>query len=231
MIKTVLFDLDDTIFDFSRAEHVAISETFRAVGIEPTDEVTKLYSKINQEQWERLQKNEIDRDEVRIGRFRRLFTILGVSADPNNTQKVYEYNLGSYYFYIDGAEELLEKLYGKYDLYIVSNGTTSVQDRRIAASGIGKYFKEIFISERVGYNKPSKQFFDYCTERIEGFDKDTAIIIGDSLTSDIQGGKNIGIKTCHYVRSGVIERGASGEVVPDFKVTSLSEIIPLLESL
>jgi len=231
LIKTVLFDLDDTIFDFSRAEHSAISQTFRELGIDPTDEVISLYSRINQEQWERLQRNEIDRDEVRIGRFRRLFAILGIDADAVNTQRVYEYNLGSYHYYIDGAEDLLKALYKRYDLYIVSNGTTSVQDRRIAASGIAKYFKDIFISERVGYNKPSVEFFNFCIDRIKDFDKDSAIIIGDSLTSDILGGKNVGIKTCHYQRAGVLERGASCDIIPDYRVNSLDEIISLLEKL
>ena len=109
----------------------------------------------------------------------------------------------------------------------MSNGTAAVQDRRIGASGIAKYFKEIFISEKVGHNKPSREFFERCFDKIPDFDKSTAIIIGDSLSSDIQGGINAGILTCHY------NPHAEKDVTPtpDYTVNSLSELPSLLESL
>ena len=97
-----------------------------------------------------------------------------------------------------GAVELLENLKDKYDLYIVSNGTASVQDRRIAGAHLEKYFKKIFISQRVGINKPDIRFFERCFAEISNLNKDETIIVGDSLSSDIQGGINAGIKTCWY---------------------------------
>ncbi len=227
VIKTVLLDLDDTLFDFHRAEHSAIEKTFREIGIEPTDEVISLYSRINQTQWERLERREIDRDRVRLGRFELLFEALGVTGDPKATQKSYENNLSSFHYYIDGAVELLEAIYQKYELYIVSNGTWSVQKRRIADSGIEKYFKGIFVSEMVGHNKPSPEYFYHCFERIEGFQKESAIIVGDSISSDIKGGRAVGIKTCLFnPKKKRVDEGVS-----DYEIHALAELIPLLEAL
>jgi 2-haloacid dehalogenase len=142
-------------------------------------------------------------------------------------RRTYEWNLGSSYFYLDGAESLLAELSTKYDLYLMSNGTAAVQDRRIAASGIDKYFKGIFISEKVGYNKPSREFFDLCFKQIPDFSKDESIIIGDSLSSDIQGGINAGILTCHYNPSGEM----SDSPRPNYTIKTLEELPLLLESI
>ena len=227
MIKTVLLDLDDTLFDFHKAEAAAIAKTFLEFGIEPTEEVIALYSRINDEQWKRLEKKEIDRDRVRLGRFEIFLAAVGNNSEPRALQESYEYNLGCFYFYVDGAIELLEAIYQKYDLYIVSNGTWSVQKRRIGASGISKYFKDIFVSERVGHNKPAPEYFNYCFERIEGFEKDKAIIIGDSISSDITGGKAVGLKTCLFNPKKKAE--LSG--IADYEVSTLAQLIPLLEGL
>ena len=229
MIKNVLIDLDDTIFDFRKAEAFAIRQTLSEFKVEPTEETIKLYSRINQSQWERLERKEITRDEVRLGRFAMLFEALGVeNVLPEKVQALYERNLSSYHFFIDGAQELLEKLCGKYNLYLASNGTSVVQDRRIGESGIAKYFKGIFISEKIGHNKPAKEFFDYCFERIEGFLHSETIIVGDSLSSDIKGGRNAGILTC---RVNPKSTPCSGNIIPDYEIKSLDELPGLLASI
>lgn len=226
MIKTVLLDIDDTILDFHGAQDIALPATFRELGIEPTDEVIRRYNEINREGWQMLERGEITRDEVVLRRFRILFAELGRSEiDPKRTWAIYEEKLSAIHTFIDGAPELLEALFGKYDLYVVSNGTASVQDRRIAESDIGKYFKKLFISERVGYDKPSHEFFDHCFASIDDFSRENTVIIGDSLTSDIQGGINAGILTCHYNPKGL----RSDKITPDYDVKSLSEIPALLE--
>ena len=144
----------------------------------------------------------------------------------------YEVLLSQGHYFIEGAPELLETLYGKYDLYLASNGTAIVQDSRIASAGISKYFKEIFISERVGCDKPQVGFFEYCFDRISGtdgvtdFKKEETIIIGDSLSSDIMGGNNAGIYTCWFNPKG---KERTDEVAIDFEVSELSEIPSLLE--
>lgn len=226
MIKTVLLDLDDTILDFHKAEHIALSATLRELGIEPTEAVLKRYSEINLAHWKRLELGELTRPEVLHGRFTQLFAEMGVDGDCYEAQRIYEWRLGTGHYFLDGGQELLDTLYGKYDLYLASNGTDIVQTRRIASANIEHYFKELFISQRLGHDKPKREFFDAAFARIEGFKADEAIIIGDSLTSDIKGGINAGIRTCWFNLRKI--KNDSG-ITPDYEVTSLSEIPALLE--
>ena len=228
MIKTVLLDLDDTILDFHKAEEVAIKKTFRQLGAEPTDALIRRYSQINQQQWERLELGEIDRHQVLTGRFELLFEELGMSLNGNEAQEIYEHLLSFGHWFMPGAEALLEALHVKYKLYIVSNGTAAVQEGRLKSSGIGKYFEDIFISEHIGYNKPAKEFFDLCFQRIPGFCRERAIVVGDSLTSDIRGGINAGLSTCWYNPRALSPRA---DIPADYEIRNLSELPPLLEKL
>ena len=143
MIRNVLFDLDDTLLDFKRAEAEAIRHTLREIGIEPTDEVVALYSRINRSCWAKLETGEYTREEVLHNRFDMLFSELGVIGDAHKTQKLYEYRLSLGAYYIDGAEEMLKTIYGKYRLYLATNGIVNVQTRRLRDSGIEKYFEEL----------------------------------------------------------------------------------------
>ena len=225
-IKYVFLDLDDTLFDFHKSEGEALSKTLTSLGIEPTVENLALYSRINRSQWESLERGEVTRDVLLVRRFEILFLELGIKGkEPKEAQRLYEGNLCREYHYLPGAIELIEALLGNYKLYLASNGTAVVQDSRIALSGIGKYFDGIFISERIGYNKPSKEFFDGCFATIKDFSKDEAIIIGDSLTSDILGGINAGIKTCLYNPK---RKPNNTGTVPDYEVAALAEIPDLL---
>ncbi len=229
MIKNLFIDLDDTLFDFHKSEAAALSETFIQLGIVPTEKNIALYSKINQGQWERLERGEATREEILLKRFEILFSELGITNHfPSEAQTFYEKNLSNTYFYIEGAEELLERLSEKYDIYIASNGTAVVQDRRIALSGIERYVKRIFISQKVGYNKPSEKFFAACFETIKNFKKEETIMVGDSLTSDILGGKNAGIKTCLYNPK---RKTGREDIVPDYEIYELSELIKILDSI
>ena len=157
-----------------------------------------------------------------IRRFKIFYEGIGApDIDPDETWKRYENNLSKSWHYLAGAEELISELCQEYELYIVSNGTATVQDGRIAASGIGKYFKDIFISQRIGYNKPDKRFFDICLEKAENLSPDEAIIVGDSLSSDIKGGNNAGIATLWFnPKNGK----ADGKTIPDYEATSLDMI-------
>jgi 2-haloacid dehalogenase len=230
MIKTVFLDLDDTIFDFLACERVAISNTLRAFSVEPTEEIIKRYSRFNQLQWEALERGEITRDEVITRRFELLFDSLGMKIDPWQVQVYYEDNLSRQHVFTDGALELLTSLRAlkKYKLYAATNGLAKVQWRRIRESGIDEYFDGFFISEEMGANKPSSEFFEKCFEKIDGFDKEQAIIIGDSMSSDIKGGANVGMKTCLF---NMRNKQISGDLRPDYEIKTLSEVIPLLERL
>ena len=154
-----------------------------------------LYIKINLAQWKRLEKGEIDREQVLVGRFEIFFDALGMKKDALAARKSYERYLSQGHYFIDGAVHLLDELSEKYDLYIATNGTKIVQLGRIESSGIGKNFKDIFISEDLGFNKPDRRFFEKCFEKLGGVKRDECVIIGDSLSSDILGGNNAGIKT------------------------------------
>ena len=193
----IFIDLDDTILDFKKAESVALRRSLEIFGITSDDKTVSVYSAINDKMWKRLERGENTREEILVMRFKELFEYLGVKKDPEKMNETYKKNLSVGHYFMPDAKELLKKLQG-HRLFIVSNGTTAVQKGRIKSAGIEKYFEKIFLSQEVGFDKPDKRFFDICFKEIEGFNKRDAIILGDSLTSDIQGGKNAGIRTCWY---------------------------------
>ncbi len=224
----VLLDVDNTILDFQTAEASAISKTLRDLGVEPTEAVIRRYSEINLSQWELLEEGLLTREQVLVRRFELLFAELGVRASGKRARDIYEDSLCIGHWFLPGAEELLRELYGRYRLYIVSNGTGKVQEERLKSAGIGKYFEEVFISEQIGANKPDRVFFDRCFARIPGFDRSRALVVGDSLTSDIRGGINAGVRTCWFNPAG---KPGRPDIVPDFEIRALSELPTLLDRL
>ena len=228
MIEFLFLDLDDTILDFHKAERVALSKTLRDFGIEPTDAVLDRYHLINKAHWEMLERGELTRAQVLTGRFRALFQELGQDADPEAVAEDYENGLGIGHWFLPGAQEAVISLSRKYKLYLASNGTASVQHGRLASAGLYPYFQEVFISQEVGCNKPSKEYFDACFARIPGFRRERAMMVGDSLTSDILGGIRAGICTCWVNPSGGPGRA---NIVPDYEIQSLSQLEALLETL
>ena len=228
MIRNVLFDLDDTLFDFHKAEKIALTKTLVHFGIDPTEETLALYSAINAAHWKRLELGEISREEVKVGRYRELFKTIGVECDPVKATAYYESMLAIGHYFMPGAPELLEELYGKYRLYIVSNGTAKVQEGRIGSSGIAKYMDGIFISQILGANKPDKQFFDICFAEIPDFSLSETVIIGDSMSSDIKGGINAGITTVWFNPKGIEN---DNDIKPDYTIKELSEVPGLLSQI
>lgn len=225
MFKIILFDLDETIFDFKKSEAAAVANALKQIGVTPNEKIVKRYSEINESLWKKLEKGEISRHEVLTKRFEILFDELSVDFDSSEMKKIYEKNLSQTGHLIDGAVDLLEKIYQKYNLYIVSNGTLSVQLGRIKCSKIGKYFKELFISEVIGSVKPQKQFFDYCFERIPDINLEETLIVGDSLSSDILGGNNAGIKTCWFNPNHQINTLG---VKVDYEISKLDELLKII---
>ncbi len=227
MIEFLFLDLDDTILDFHKAERLAIAKTIRQFGVEPTEEILARYHVINRWHWEQLEKGVLTREQVLEGRFGVLFAELGVDADQTLCARVYEKNLSVGHYFLPGAEEAVDRLSKKYRLFLASNGTASVQKGRMTSANLYRFFEKVFISQEIGHNKPSKAYFDGCFAQIPDFDPRKAMIVGDSLSSDIQGGKNAGIATCWVNPT----HAPAGNIRPDYEIEALHQLETLLESL
>lgn len=229
-VEYVFFDLDETLFDFHAAEHRAISLTLAHFGVTPDDERCALYSACNLRQWKRLERGETTRERIKTDRFSDFFEKLGLAVAPTEAAAFYEEKLSQGCIFLPYAETLLKELYGRYKLYIVTNGLARVQKGRLADSGIEPYFENIFISELVGADKPNRAFFEACFAKIPHFDREKAVLVGDSLTSDICGGNRAGLFTVWF-NAQKTPFPTEKEQIPDRVITQLSELPPLLTSL
>ncbi|WP_410072819.1 YjjG family noncanonical pyrimidine nucleotidase [Anaerostipes sp.] len=228
MIDTLLFDLDNTLLDFDKAEANALTKALGEAGITVTDEMCNRYNKINLAQWKLLEQGILTREEVKLRRFQILFEEFAIDAtEEEDVAGYYQRYLGQGHYFIEGAEEVLEELSKKYRIYLVTNGTLSVQTGRLESSGIKKYLQGVFISEEIGYNKPSKEYFEKCFSKIPDFKKENTMIIGDSLSSDIQGGINAGIKTIWFHRSQDLTEDPQPK--PDYEIKSLKSLLEMLK--
>ena len=228
MIQFVLIDLDDTILDFHKAERIGLENTLRHFGLEPTEDTIALYLQINQAHWHALEQGKMTRKQVNEGRFTELFRRFQKEVDGPACAAYYLSQLALTHDYLPGAEEMMAALSPKYQLYVASNGNIAVQTPRLANSGLNAYIQDAFISEALGENKPSKAYFDICFSRIPGFDSSKAIMVGDNLTSDIQGGINAGIHTCWFNPAG---KTNTTSIQPDYEIHSLSQLETLLATL
>ena len=197
-----LFDADNTLLDFSRAERNSISLCLASRGLPHDQDTITRYSAINDSHWKRLERGETTRDRLKVERFADLFGLLDYDGDPVSMARDYESNLGRQTHLLDGALPMIQSLYGKCRLFIVTNGLATVQKSRFGGCALAPYFEQCFISEEMGCAKPEKRFFDLVAAAIPGFDPSDTIVIGDSLSSDIQGGINAGLPTCWYNPSG-----------------------------
>ena len=228
MLTHIFFDLDNTLLDFDRGEAHALFRAFRQFGIDPTPAVLARYHDINLSQWELLEEGKLTKEQVLTRRFDLLFAELGVGCDSQAVCDLYESFLAEEHDFVPGALELLETLSHRYSLHLATNGASAVQRRRLADAGILPYFQNIFISEEVGFHKPSPAFFHACFAAIPGFDPASALMVGDSLTSDIRGGRDAGLRTCWLDRLG---RSLRPDILPDYTVTALNQLPALLETL
>lgn len=196
--STILFDADETLLDFPACEKAALCSVCDKFGIAFSEEVRATFSAFNLALWKQLEKGLITRDLIKIRRFEQLAEHFSLAANPKEMAVYYVHMLSTFAFLLDGADKLCERLSKEHKLYIVTNGIGTVQQNRLAKSGLLPYFSEVFISENIGSQKPSKEFFDFVFENIPEKDKSRIIIVGDSMTSDILGGINAGIDTCFF---------------------------------
>lgn len=224
-MKTLLFDVDDTLLDFQLAEKKALNSLFIDEKIALTSEIEAMYKKINQQLWRDFELGKVDKSQVIDGRFALLFDRFGKQVNGKEMGEKYSYYLSEGHDLLGNSFEILEKLQPEYDLYIVTNGVAKTQYKRLKESKLEPFFKDIFVSEETGFQKPMIEYFDYVFDRIPNLEKEKTMIIGDSLNSDILGGNQAGITT---VWLNPNKNKATKEVRPDFEIQQLDELFQVL---
>ena len=198
----LLFDADNTLFDFDQAERNAHLLLCRAHGLAFSEEGYQLYHKCNADLWRDFDRGLCTKEYLLVERFRRYLAITGEHANPEALNRDHLRALGEGAMLLPGAEELCRVLSRDHRLYLLTNAVASVQKTRFANSAIAPYFQGVFISEEVGVGKPDSAYFDYVFHAVPGLARDNALVIGDSLTSDIQGANNAGLPCCWFNPKG-----------------------------
>lgn len=228
MFDILLIDLDDTILDFHMAERVALTKTLRELGVAPTEHLLSRYHILNQLHWQMLERGELTREQVIVERFAALFRELGLDVDARQCAQIYEGLLGVGHYFLPGAQEAIHTLAKKYRMFLASNGTASVQYARLKSAGIRALFEGVFISQEMGAHKPSRAYYAAVAAAIPGFDPARALMVGDSLTSDILGGWQAGMRTC-WINPSHSPRRA--DIPVDYELESLAQLPAFLEAL
>ena len=224
--RDILLDVDGTLLDFGAAEQVGIAAVLARYGFEADEERIRLYHRINGAAWAAFERGEVTKERLVEERFETFFQELGKNVNGREAEDLYRSYLDQSAVLIDGAEDICRYLKERgYGLYVVTNGTSTTQYKRLALSGLDAYMDGIFVSEDAGSQKPQKEYFDYYFARIPQADPSRMLLVGDSLTSDIKGGINAGVSTCWYNPAGLPERE---DIRPDRQIRRLEELKELL---
>ena len=227
-IKVVLWDVDGTLLNFKAAEKAAINTCFEIHGLGIcTDEMLAQYSEINHGYWKRLERGEMTKQEILVGRFAEFFEKQGLDVSKASAfNEDYQIKLGDTVCFEENAMEVIHALKRVVKQYAVTNDTRVDQKRKLANSGLDQHLEKAFISDEIGIEKPMLGFFDAVWEEIGEYPKDEVIIIGDSLTSDMQGGVNAGILTCWYNPNGM--KNTSGLKL-DYEIQNLAQVLEIIK--
>ena len=227
--KFLLFDLDHTLLDFDTSEDVALTQLLKEEGVADIQAYKDYYVPMNKSLWKDLEEKKITKQELVNTRFSKLFSHFGIEKDGVYLAERYQFYLAQQGQVFSGAMELLDSLIDRgYELYAATNGITTIQTGRLEQSGIAPFFKEIFISEQLHTQKPDAAFYEKIGARIPNFDKNHALMIGDSLTADIQGGNNADIDTIWY-NPNHLENHTQAH--PTYEVDSYQALLELLDKL
>ena len=227
--KFLLFDLDHTLLDFDTAEDVALTQLLKEEGVEDIQAYKDYYIPMNKALWKDLELNKIRKQELVNTRFSKLFSHFGIEKDGVYLAERYQFYLAQQGQVFSGAMELLDSLIDRsYELYAATNGITTIQTGRMAQSGLAPYFNQVFISEQLQTQKPDALFYEKIGQQIAGFSKEKTLMIGDSLTADIQGGNNAGIDTVWY-NPHHLENKTQAQ--PTYEVDSYQALLELLDKL
>ncbi len=224
--EVILFDADETLYDFKKSEREAFKNTMLKFNIKYNEDFhLKIYQEINTALWKEFEQGFITQEKLKIERFKRLSDKLELGFDETNFAKVYIEHLADASFLYDDSMDLIETLNKSFRLAIVTNGLTLVQNKRIRKSSIAKFFETIVISEEILISKPNPKIFEHTLKELNFVDKSKVLIVGDSLTSDIQGGINFGIDTCWYNSKKVINKTS---IKPTYEISDFDELKSLL---
>ena len=227
--KFLLFDLDHTLLDFDTAEDVALTQLFKEEGIEDIQAYKDYYVPMNKSLWKDLEQKRITKAELINTRFAKLFAHFGIIKDGSYLAERYQFFLAQQGQIFSGAIELLDTLTERgYELYAATNGITAIQTGRLAQSGLAPYFNQIFISEQLKTQKPDALFYEKICHQIDGYSKEKTLMIGDSLTADIQGGNNADIDTIWY---NPLHLENHTQVQPTYEVDNYQALLELLDKL
>jgi 2-haloacid dehalogenase len=219
--KILLFDLDDTLLDFGANEADSLNKLFQYHGYTFSEELFQVYNSVNKQLWTDYENGKIVLGDVLNSRFSETMLRLGKHVDGVEWENQYRELLGNGCQLMEGAFEVCQSLSASYRLFIITNGVTKTQIKRLKQSGLYEFFEDIFTSQNIGVQKPSKEFFDYVMSHIKNFNKQEALIIGDSLNTDIKGGLLSGIDTCWF--NSKLQK-SSTKIQSTYTITSLVEL-------
>ncbi|WP_353458276.1 YjjG family noncanonical pyrimidine nucleotidase [Staphylococcus coagulans] len=224
--KVILFDFDDTLVDFDDAEVKAYDHLMAVYQVPKALHNYKAFKKINQAHWEAFQRGEITKQEVLCHRFIETFSTYQMEVDGYEADVTFRDGLALVPIkWLEGIEKVLDDLKSKYKIAIVTNGVTDTQKRRIAQTDLKTFVDSIFISDEIGAQKPRVEFFDAVFNVFDQYEKNDFLIVGDSLTSDIQGGINAGIDTCWYNHRQLHNKTA---IKPTYTIQHIQDLIQIL---
>jgi 2-haloacid dehalogenase len=228
MVKGVLFDLDDTLLDFTLSQRDSLKDVLLSIGLRPEQDLFfATFQRINSELWDDFQSGRVTKEFLRVERFTRFTNHFSIEADPLVLASLFVEKLSQSVHEIKGATQLCEKLKNNgIEIAIVTNGFKKVQESRILKSGLHRFIRTLVVSEEVGFAKPHPKIFEIALNRL-GLKAHEVLVVGDRLDADIQGAKNIGAKSCLF-KHGFFDSGAAKPSAsspnPDFESTNLDEI-------
>ena len=221
----LLFDADDTLFDFPKASSRAFESMCRAHDIPYTPEVYRLYHEINLELWAAFDRGEVSKEYVTLERYIRFFKALELDRDPAACNRDYLAAMGEGVYPLPHAEAVCRELKARgHRMYIVTNAVASVQRSRLRGSVFASLFEAAFISEEAGAAKPSKAYFDYVRRQLPGMRSENTLVIGDSLATDIRGANNAGLPCCWFNPSG---KPRQEGLRVDYEIRDLRELLEI----
>lgn len=227
MIKAVLIDVDNTLLDFDACSKLAMVQSFESIGHPLPEHLFEVFHQVNTDLWEQMQKSEIDLETLYRIRWNLIFSKLNVSIDGVAFERNFLEKLAESGIAVKGAYDILDYLSKKYTICIGSNAPYGQQMKRLEKADMLKYMQHVFISEKIGFEKPSRHFFEFCLHTLGGICPEEVMMIGDSVSADMEGAKSVGLKTCWYNHNH-IQAPLPSKDVADFMVDDLRAIMDIL---